>query len=90
MGKSTQHRGTLREFLMELVDESREQLKNDFTQITPIERLTMVEKFLPYLLPKGVDAGDVEGAVYTKEDIVEGGADFANWGGNSLQKWYEK
>ena len=43
--------GSLREFINELVNENREQVKEDFKALEPKDRIAMFEKLLRYSLP---------------------------------------
>ena len=45
-------------------------LQRDLKALNPKDRLAFIEKLLPYILPKVERADEVEGAAYTKDDIV--------------------
>ena len=84
---------TIRGWLVELIQSNREQITADFQALEPKDRLVMIEKFMPYILPKVESAGEVEGAAYTKEDITERELmGYVEMGEKmkGLQKWYEK
>lgn len=61
--------GTLRDWLFKLVNENRRQIEKDFAELQPKERLQMLEKILPYILPKVVAPDEIEGAVFTRQDV---------------------
>lgn len=46
--------GTLRDFVVNLIDQNREQIEKDLAALTPKERLQIIEKFMQ-LLPKQKD-----------------------------------
>ena len=73
--KGTPNKNTkpLRDWFLSLIDENRTQIKKDLQTLEPKERLQWIEKILPYVLPKVVNAVEVEGAAYTRENI-----DFTN------------
>ena len=41
----------LRQFVALLIENNMEQLQEDFSSLEPFQRLTMVERFLKYVLP---------------------------------------
>lgn len=43
---------TLKEFISDLVDDNREQLKSDFLALDSKDRLLMFDKLLSFILPK--------------------------------------
>ena len=47
--------GTLRDFVVNLIDQNREQIEKDLIALTPKERLQIIEKFMQYVLPKQKD-----------------------------------
>lgn len=47
--------GTLRDFVVNLIDQNREQIEKDLAALTPKERLQIIEKFMQYVLPKQKD-----------------------------------
>ena len=79
---------TVRNWIVELINNNREQVERDFQQLKPIDRLNMLEKLLPYVLPKVVQANEVEGAAFTKEDIGQE----VSWGYEPpiVKHWYDK
>lgn len=81
---------TVRNWIVELINNNREQIEQDLQQLEPKDRLLMFEKLLPFILPKTVQATDVEGAAYTRSDIVDGGSVAARWYPPTIQQWYER
>lgn len=79
---------TVRSWIVELINNNREQIEKDIQQLEPKDRLNMLDKLLPYILPKVVNANEVEGAVFTKEDIEPENV----WKVSEpkLSQWYEK
>lgn len=69
--KGTPNKNTqpLRDWFLSLIDENRTQIKKDLQTLEPKERLQWIEKILPYVLPKVVNAVEVEGAAYTRDNI---------------------
>ena len=82
---------TIRNWLVELINNNRALIESDFALLEPNDRLAMLEKFLPYLLPKVQTAEEVEGACYTKDDVVEK-TDWDNLDGitKGVEKWYDR
>lgn len=84
---------TVRNWLVQLINDNREQLEQDFKALDPEKRLAMVEKFLPYLMPKVASDWDVEGACYGKEDVKPANNDGMrdiDYNPATVQRWYEK
>jgi hypothetical protein len=82
---------TIRNWLVELINNNRALIESDFALLEPKDRLAMLEKFLPYLLPKVQTADEVEGACYTKDDVVEDdgwSTDIAT--ARKVEMWFEK
>lgn len=69
--KGTPNKNTkpLRDWFLSLIDENRAQIEKDLKALEPKERLQWIEKILPYVLPKVVNALEVEGAAYTRDNI---------------------
>lgn len=44
--------GTLKDFISELIDENREQIRTDLKVLKAKDRLFVIERFLQYTLPK--------------------------------------
>lgn len=61
---------TVRSWIVELINDNREQIEKDLKSLKPVERLTFIERLLPYILPKVERADEVEGAAFTKEDVI--------------------
>ena len=64
--------GRLKEFVVNLVDDNREQIVKDLKALKPKERLAVLERMMQYVLPKqqAVSAElDLEG-LHTKLEIV--------------------
>jgi hypothetical protein len=80
----------IRNWIVELINDNREQLQQDIQQIEPKDRLAFIEKLLPYVLPKVERADEVEGAAYTKAD-VETKSIVSDWPTDKkvLPRWYE-
>lgn len=76
--------GAIRGWLVELINNNRERIEKDFAALEPLQRLAMLEKLLPYLLPKVTDEKAVEGAAFTADDI-----DAESWE-RDVVKWYDK
>lgn len=43
---------TVKEWLAELIDKNRKQMEKDIKQLEPRERLQVLEKLMPYVIPK--------------------------------------
>ena len=43
---------TLKTWIEQIIDGNRAQIKRDFKSLSPKERIQMIEKFLPYIIPK--------------------------------------
>lgn len=82
---------TIRNWIVELINNNRDLIENDFLQLEPKDRLMMLEKLLPYIMPKVLNADEVEGACYTKDDVVEK-TDWDNLDGitKGVEKWYDR
>lgn len=61
---------TVRSWIVELINDNRGQIEKDLQCLKPVERLTFIERLLPYILPKVERADEVEGAAFTKDDVV--------------------
>lgn len=83
---------TIRNWIVELINDNREQIKQDLKSLKPCERLDFISKLLPYILPKVEKANEVEGAAYTMEDVVEEMKEEFDWSTSKKQvkNWYEK
>ena len=91
MAKQTQAKQqSFRDFLLELMNESREQFKEDFKQIEPFQRLQMLEKMIQYVIPKCTNPTDVRGACFTDADVDEVSVADWNMTKRDVVKWYEK
>lgn len=51
-GTPNKFTGTLKEFVVNLVDENREQINKDLKKLTPKDRLNILERLMQYVLPK--------------------------------------
>lgn len=49
---------TIRNWIIELINDNREQIQKDLQSLEPKDRLSYIEKLLPYILPK-VDKTEV-------------------------------
>ena len=47
--------GTLKDFIVNLINQNREQIEKDLVVLTPKERLQIIEKLMQYVLPKQRD-----------------------------------
>lgn len=54
--------GTLKEFITNLIDQNRQQIEDDISQLEPKERLSILERLMGYVIPKQTkyDAPDFE------------------------------
>lgn len=52
MGTPNKITNTLKQFISELIDGNREQMESDLKQLKPYQRLTMLERFIGYVLPR--------------------------------------
>lgn len=84
---------TIRSWIVDLINDNREQIQKDLKALDTKDRLSFIEKLLPYILPKVERADEVEGAAFTKADVVTKPM-FPNWneGGETkaVQHWIEK
>ena len=60
---------SLRDWFLQLINDNRAKIQKDFEELDGKERLQWLEKILPYLLPKVQNPVEVEGAVYTRDNI---------------------
>lgn len=82
---------TIRNWLVELINDNRDVIAEDFAQLEPKERLVMLEKLLPYIMPKVQSADEVEGACFTREDIEESDlGDFDDLTQRKVLRWFDK
>lgn len=51
-GKSNKTTGTIKEFIANVIDDNREQIKADIAGLEPKERLQFLERLMPYVVPK--------------------------------------
>lgn len=79
---------TLRNWLLEVINDNRDLIVDDLQTLDPLQRLVFIEKLLPYVLPKVQTADEVEGACYTKEDVEASGW-FDDVNTKKIVKWYE-
>jgi len=59
---------SFRDWLQQLVDDNRQQIKDDLSCLEPKDRLQMIEKFMSYCLPKAVSLQENE---QPEKDAVE-------------------
>lgn len=79
---------TVRNWLADMIQKNQTQLEQDFLSLQPLERLAMLEKLLPYIMPKVQNATEVENACYTKDDFKDSDMydlDFDK----KVKNWYE-
>lgn len=82
---------TIRNWIVELINNNRDLIENDFLQLEPKDRLMMLEKLLPYIMPKVLNADEVEGACYTKDDVIEeDGWSMGIATARKVERWFEK
>ncbi|MBQ6080487.1 MAG: hypothetical protein IJK93_09460 [Muribaculaceae bacterium] len=43
---------TVREWITDFINDNRAQLEKDIKKLTPYERIRVIERFLPYIIPK--------------------------------------
>lgn len=80
---------TVRMWLLDMINNNREKLEEDFLKLEPKERLQLIERFLPYLMPKVERADEVEGACYNKADFEKKCITDIEIDKTELKKWYE-
>lgn len=51
-GTGNKVNATMREWLTELINDNREQIRADLKELQPAQRLAMLEKFMQYTTPK--------------------------------------
>lgn len=51
-GKGNKVSGSLRQFVVDLIDGNREQIKADIAALEPRERIQALEKMMQYVIPK--------------------------------------
>ena len=76
---------TVRAWLLEVLNGNRDQFARDLQALEPAERVEVLLKLLPYVLPKAVNPDEVEGAAFTRNDTK---ADIL--GNREIVQWYEK
>ena len=82
---------TIRNWIVELINNNRKVIETDFSQLEPKERMVMLEKLLPYIMPKVQSADEVEGACFTREDIEEKDwSSFDDLTQRKVVKWFDK
>jgi len=52
LGTPNKITNTLKHFIGELIDSNREQMEKDLKQLKPYQRLTVLERFIGYILPR--------------------------------------
>jgi hypothetical protein len=80
---------TIRNWIVELINNNRDKLQEDLMQLDAKERLLMIEKLLPYIMPKAEKAVDVEGACYSKDDFEGVSLLSLETDKQRLKRWYE-
>lgn len=70
---------TLRDWFLQLVNDNRQQIETDLREMEAKDRLQWIEKILPYILPKVQNPIEVEGAVYTRDNITHSNTSFENY-----------
>lgn len=80
---------TIRNWIVELINNNRDKLQEDLMQLDAKERLLMIEKLLPYIMPKAEKAVDVEGACYSKDDFEGASLLSLETDKQRLKRWYE-
>lgn len=51
-GKRNKVTNNIKSWLVELVDKNRKQIEDDLKELSPMERLKILEKFISYITPK--------------------------------------
>lgn len=87
-GSPNRTTATIRSWMVSLINRNREQIELDLQALEPKERLEMLTKLLPYLLPKVDSETSVEGACYSREDVQEDG--WSSEGTAVIKPWYEQ
>lgn len=67
---------TLRDWFLQLINDNRAQIEKDLREMEAKDRLQWIERILPYVLPKVQNPVEVEGAVYSRENINYSNRDF--------------
>ena len=63
--------GTLKEFVVNLVDDNREQIVKDLKTLKPKERLAVLERMMQYVLPKQqAVSADVSPDLLSRELVI--------------------
>lgn len=63
--------GTIKDFVSELINQNREQIKNDLKSLKPKDRLFVIEKFMQYVIPKQQSVkGDIFFDKLTEEQVT--------------------
>lgn len=52
--------GALKEFLVSLINQNKQQIEADLRELSPKDRLIILERFLQYVIPKSGLIGDFE------------------------------
>lgn len=89
-GAKGKYTSTIRKWIVELINKNREQIEKDFLQLEAKDRLQMIEKFLPYIMPKVEKADEVEGACYESTDFEPDDWTTCGFDKKRLRNWYEK
>lgn len=76
----------VRDWLISLINNSRSQIEKDLKSLEPKDRLLMIEKLLPYVMPKCINPDEVEGACFTRSNIKSCGG-FGNSG--EVETWVD-
>lgn len=87
-GSPNKTTSTVRSWLVALINDNRAQIEQDFKSLEGKDRLEMLQKLLPYLLPKVQDAGEVEDACYTRDAVVTVGQMWDRH--QEVKRWYEQ
>ena len=79
---------TVRAWLLEVINGNRDQFLQDLQALEPADRVEVLLKLLPYVLPKAVNPDEVEGAAFTMSD-TKSALEF-NMDKREIVQWYEK
>lgn len=81
---------TVRHWIIDILNDNREQFIKDLNTLEPANRVEVILKLLPYILPKVVNADEVEGAAYTKDDIKTVNKLDFDLNKKEVTRWYDK
>lgn len=80
---------TIRSWLVNVINDNRQLFEQDLKNLDSKERLELLQKMLPYLMPKVESDWEVEGACYDKEAITDEQLGWADTNKKTIKRWYE-